>query len=255
MKTQDLILAHKYDEAIAGSRRQLLVNPADRAAIGWLSDALRFKGEYKEAIEWLERSDALRKEDKQFSTAAPGHPGSSLKIACLHWMLGDHSKAISQMHGLAAGILDSSIKYGDAAGGMKQGLLLYYMAITARETHEAAYALEYLRNRVLYVKTKPWPSPIAEYLLGDIAIESVLEEVERKPKLAVPDAAERIEKGRRFNLAEALFYDGVKSRVDGDEGRCLSRMREAYLLENQSNEWFFARIEVQQAGQNADSPE
>ena len=128
-----------------------------------------------------------------------------------------------------AGILNGSIKYGDAAVGMKQGLLLSYMGITAKGSGEASYALNYLRNRVESLSSLlrrsvglSWPCLIAQYLLGDIASESVLEEVERQPKLALPDAAARIGRGRRFRLNEAMFYGGVKSRVDGEERRCLS---------------------------------
>ena len=53
------------------------------------------------------------------------------------------------MHGLAAGILDGSINYAsDAAGGISQGLLLYYMAISDNKSDEMSFALRYLRNRV-----------------------------------------------------------------------------------------------------------
>jgi tetratricopeptide (TPR) repeat protein len=255
MKTQDLMQSHKYDEVIAESRQRLTANPEDKAAMGWMADALQAKGAYRETIEWLERLDSLRSEDKQFNTAVPGHPGSRARIACLHWLLGERARAILGMHGSASGILDRTIKYADAAGGMSQGLLLYYMAVTARIPAEASYALDYLRNRVENLRklvrehlSRSWPCPVAQYLLGDVAFESVLEEVERQPKLAVPDAAARIEIGRRNRLMLALFYDGVRSRVAGDETHCLSRMREAYLLENQSLAWFLARHEIQQAG-------
>lgn len=50
--------------------------------------------------------------------------------------------------GSVAGILDQTIEYADAAGGMTQGLLLYYMVVTAKVPKEALYALDYLRNRV-----------------------------------------------------------------------------------------------------------
>jgi hypothetical protein len=46
----------------------------------------------------------------------------------------------------------------------------------------------------------------------------------------------------------AMFCDGVKSRAAGDEAHCLSRKREAYVLENQSVVWFLARYEIEKAG-------
>jgi tetratricopeptide (TPR) repeat protein len=254
MKTHELMQSHKYDEVIAESRQRLTANPEDLAAIGWMAHALQAKGAYREAIEWLERGDSIRSKDKQFNKAVPGHPGSRGNIACLYWLLGERASAILGMHGSAAGILDRTIKYADAAGGMTQGLLLYYMAVTAKVPEEASYALDYLRNRVEALRkrvqerlSESWPSPIAQYLLGDVGFESVLEEVERKPNLAVPDAAARIEIGRRNRLMLALFYDGVKRRATGDETHCLIRMREAYLLENRSVEWFLTRYEIEQA--------
>jgi hypothetical protein len=42
-------------------------------------------------------------------------------------VLGKPSKAIALMRDLVDGILDGSIQLGDAAGGMTQGLLLFYM--------------------------------------------------------------------------------------------------------------------------------
>jgi hypothetical protein len=256
MKTHELMQSHKYDEVIAESRQRLTVNPEDQAAIGWMASALQAKGAYQEAIEWLERSDSLKSQDKQFNIAVPGYPGSRVRIACLHWLLGERESAISGMHGLTAGILDRKIKYAhDVAGGMTQGLLLYYMAVTAKVPQQASFALDYLRNRVENLRkrvkerlSESWPCPVAQYLLGDVGFKSVLEEVERKPNLAVPDAAARIEIGRRNWLMLSLFYDGVKSRVAGDETHCLIRMRQAYLLENRSVEWFLTRYEIEQAG-------
>ena len=258
MKLQDLMSAHKYDEVIVDSRRQLKADPENRAAMAWIADALQAKGALLETIEWLERLDSLRSNDKEYNIAVPGHSGFRVRIACLHWLSGERAKAISHVRGSVAGILDGAIKYADAAGGMTQGLLLYYMSITAKLPAEASYALNYLRDRVAYLRklvggrlSGIWPCPVAQYLLGDVAFESVLEEVEKPPKLAVPDASARIEIGRRNRLMMAFFFDGVKSRVAGHETQCLSRMREAYLLENQSLIWLLARHEIEQASKDA----
>jgi hypothetical protein len=255
MKAEDLMMAHKYDEVIAESRRHLMANAKDKAAMARMADALQAKGAYRETIEWLERLDSLRSEDKQFNVAVPGHPLSRVRIACLRWLLGERARAISAAHEAAAGILDGKIKYADAAGGMTQGLLLYYMAVTARIPAEISYALDYLRNRVENLRklvkerlSRSWPCPVAQFLLGDVGFDAVMQEVERKASLAVPDAAARFEIGRRNRLMLAMFYDGVKSRAEGEETHCLSRMQEAYLLENSSIEWFLARYEIEQAG-------
>jgi hypothetical protein len=256
MKMQDLMSAREYDAIIVDSRRQLEANPEDRAAVAWMASAFQAKGDYRHAIDWLERLDLLRSKDKQFNVMAPGHPGSRIRIACLRWLLGERAAAISGMHGAAAGILDRTIKYADSAGGMTQGLLLYYMAVTAKIPAESSYALDYLRRQVESLKKRMgerlssrWPCPVAHYLLGDVVFEFVIKEVEREDvTLAVPDAAARLEIGRRNRLLLAMFYDGVKSRVEGNEAHFLDRMREVYLLENTSLEWFLARHEIEQTG-------
>jgi len=220
-----------------------------------MATADRDKGDYGEALRLFERLAVYHREDKVANRAAPGNPVYRIDIACLHWLLRDYSTAIAQMHGLAAGILDRSIKYADAAGGMKQGLLLYYMAVTAKIPEESSYALDYLRNRLNRLRAILrksligfWPCPVAEYLLGDVGFDAVMEGVnDRSIKIALPDAEARHELGRRNMLSLALFYDGVKSRTRGDEAHCLTRMRECYSLERHMSEWYLGRYEIQQA--------
>jgi hypothetical protein len=48
------------------------------------------------------------------------------------------------------------------------------------------------------------------------------------------------------------FGTGLRALAAGDEAHCLSRMPEAYLLENQSVVWFLARYEIEQAGRADD---
>jgi hypothetical protein len=150
------------------------------AAAGWMADALRAAGEYAEALSLFERLDAHRKDDKAANILAPGTPGRQIDIACLHWLLGCRAKAMQLMHGLAAGILDGSIKYGDAAGGMSQGLLLYYMAVSETQPKQMSFALDYLRNRVEQANAQTWPCPVASYYLGDVAFTNVMERVNRR---------------------------------------------------------------------------
>jgi tetratricopeptide (TPR) repeat protein len=251
----DLMKTHRYDEVISGARQQLVGYPDDQAAIGRLAGALRAKGEYQEAIGWLERLDTLRKEDEAFNRAAPGHPGSRLEIACLHWQLGDQLKAISLMHDLVAGILSRSIRYAHDTSGMGQGLLLHYMGISTSQSGEASYALDYLRNRVDHLRKRlgvhlsiSWPCPVAQYLLGDVSFESMIATANSdggiRLNLPPEDAAARQERARRYRLAFAMFYDGVKSRARGDEARCLAGMRECHVWESHSNEWYLAGLEI-----------
>ena len=250
------MLSNDYNQVIAESRQQLLENPNNMSAVGRMARAFCAKGEYREALVEFERLAAHHRKDEITNTLAPSNPAYGIDTSTLHWLLGDRTSETSEMHGLAAGVLDGSIKYGDAGGGMRQGLLLYFMGITAKMPSEAAYALKYLRNRVEKLRKQlgvhmnvAWPCSVAQYLLGDVAFEAVMECVNHQAKLTAPDSAARLELGRRSRLKLALFYDGIRSRALGEEAHCLARMRECLGLEDASNslESYLARDEVQKA--------
>ena len=255
MKVQELMQSHRYAQAIAELQRDLANNPEDMNAVEGMAKALRANGDYGEALLFFDRLATHRKEDTIANALAPRSAAWQIDIACLHWLLDDPSKAIGLIHGLVAGILDRSIKYGDAAGGMSQGLLLYYMAITAKKPAEISFALDYLRSRVKRSFSQIWPCPVAQYCLGDIALETVMEAVDRPRNLPAAADVANVELGRRRRLSVALFHDGVRSRAQGDEEHCLARMRECYGLENPliEQEWYLARYEVQSADNQVSS--
>jgi tetratricopeptide (TPR) repeat protein len=251
MKAHELLSARKYTDAIIEYRRALAKNPDDMGAVEGIAEALRAEGEYRESLSFFERLQTQRREDERANRVPQGSDAWQIDIACLYWFLGNISIAIQRMHGLAAGILDGSIKYGDAAGGMTQGLLLYYMAVTAKKPDKASFALTYMRNRIKKSFLRGWPRPVAEYYLGDATFDDVMGEVNRQRVSPAMMEAWKIELGKRRRLTVALFHDGVRSRARGDEEQCRARMRECYGLENPllEQEWYLSRHEVQQAGQ------
>ena len=93
-----------------GLRLALEKNPEDIAAVEGMAKALRGKGEYGEALSYFERLSFHDREDKTANILAPGRAAWQIDIACLHWLVNDRSRAIEMTHGLAAGILDGSIK-------------------------------------------------------------------------------------------------------------------------------------------------
>jgi hypothetical protein len=260
MKWQELVQSEKYAEAIPDLRRYLGSNPNDIVAIEAMANALRVNGEHGEALVFYERRAALRKEDKAANMMAPGSAPWDIDIACLRWICGDHLNATRLMHGLAAGILDGSIRYAsDAAGGMSQGLLLYYMGVSDNKPDEISFALGYLGNRIKCSAARNWPGAVASYYLGDVTFAKVMEDVEDvdgQVRLAPFVEPATLELGKRKRLCVALFHDGVRSRAQGDEAHCMARMRECFALENPLNEqeWYLARHEVEKtAGQKPTS--
>ena len=256
MTALDLLRSHKYADAIAECRRRLAMNADDFGAMDTMASALRASGRYDEAIPLLERVGSRQKESK----ATPGHPGRQEDISCLYWCLGDRQKAIALMRGLVDGIRDGSIQYGDLAGGMKQGLLLYYMAVTERRPGQAVCALDYMSNRINQLqRSLPglpvdyWPVPVARYYLGELAFHELLVFAAGQRELSQATAAAHVKLMSRRKLCVALFHDGTRNRAQGAEDRCLARMRECYALEDPliEPEWYLARHEVEQAAVKA----
>jgi Tetratricopeptide repeat len=254
MKWQELMRSRRYADAVPDLRQYLANSPDDIGAQQAMAKALRATGQYREALSFYERIAAHRRQDKVANIMAPGSAPWDIDIACLHWICGDHPKAMQMMHDLAAGILDGSIQYAsDAAGGMSQGLLLYYIAVSDNRPEQISFALDYMRNRLKRRMIQTWPCAVASYYLGDVTFAKVMEDVEdvdSKVRLAPPIDPATLELGRRIRFCDALFHDGVKSRARGDEAYCMARMRECSALENPvvEQEWYLARYEVQQAG-------
>jgi tetratricopeptide (TPR) repeat protein len=257
MAALDLLRSHKYADAIAECKRRFSMNANNFGAMDTMASALRALKKYEQAVPLFERIGAHEKERK----ITPGHPGRQMDISCLYWFLGYRQKAIALMRGLVDGILDGSIQYGDVAGGMQQGLLLYYMAVTEHQPKQAACALDYMRNRLKQLKRllpltpidDYWPVPVARYYLGDLDFEEVLVFATGQRELPGATATARVKLLSRRQLCVALFHDGVRSRAQGAEDRCLNRMRECHALEDPliEPEWYLARHEVEQAAAKA----
>ncbi len=212
-----------------------------------MADALVALERYEEAFPLFERIDA---HEKARANITPGHPGRQMDISCLYWFMGDHTKAIALMRGMVDGILDGSIQYSaDIAGGMTQGLLLSYMGVTAHCSDQVTFALDYMRKRTRKYFPDSWPNPVVRYYLGEISFGDLLAKATGQQELAQAVEVARVKLLSRRQLCVVLFHDGVKSRIQGDEGHCLTRMRECYALENPliEHEWYLARYEVERA--------
>ena len=253
MDALDLLESHKYAEAITECRRRLAMNPNDIGAADTMASALTAVGQYREALPLYEFVGLDEREDK----LTPGHPGRQIDISCLHWFLGDRQIAIRLMHELVDGILDGSINYGDAAGGVTQGLLLYYMAVTENLPEEMSFALKYMKNRSKRTAGSNWPGPVARYYLGDVTFDDVLASATGQRELPAAFEVARTKLLSRRQLCGALFHDGVRRRAKGAKELCLARMRECYGLENPliEPEWYLARYEIEQADKVAKAPQ
>ena len=149
----------------------------------------------------------------------------------------------------------------DFAGGATFGLILHYMAFTAGDDANFAYALKYLEKLCTKYDKKPdkrqRPQQSVRQLLGRANFEQVLEEatigaLEKRPGVRNLQAAKRLaqkDRSARKALGVALFHDGAYRRVQGDEAGCLARMKEVFDLgfDGEPVRWYLARYELDRA--------
>jgi hypothetical protein len=105
-----------------------------------------------------------------------------------------------------------------------------------------------------------WPGPLARYVLGEISFAEVLAALSKQSDVGNPFEAALADVLARRWLCVALFHDGLRHRVTGQEELCMGRMQECFGLENPfiEPEWYLARYEVGRAAKGvhrrADAP-
>jgi tetratricopeptide (TPR) repeat protein len=243
----DLLDARRYEEAIAGYRALLAVNPDNEIAVDGLASALFAAGYYRESIPLQWQMDEFERSETS------DHCGRGIQISCAHWCLGERDEALRLMHAQCAGILDRSIGMApDGGGGSTMGVLLHYMAVTMGDAKETGYAIKYLEKlNQKYDKRPfdtPYPSHLVKYILGLIDLPALLEgavgesDLDRATALAIrPDSLLK----RRF-LCAVLFHVGVMCRKAGDEARAKAWFGRVFALDNPNfeEEWNLARFET-----------
>jgi tetratricopeptide (TPR) repeat protein len=244
MDSYELIHAHRYEEAAAYWEAESRRNPDDPGWLGSHAQALLCLGRLEEALDEYQRANELHNlkvnpESKPFTN----------KIGAIQWLLGDHSGAIETFRAAVDGVLNGSIKYGDSAGGVAQGLLLWYAGVTAPDDEAAAYAIKYLRERASRkIWIQGWPGALALFVLGRKSEEEVLIEATKCNVLRDAIRAARDDLLSRRRLARALFYFAVRKRSEGLEKECHAGMVQCASLENPiiEVEWYLARGEAGQ---------
>jgi hypothetical protein len=236
-----LIKAGRYAEAIALCSQRLLADENDLGANANMAVALRATGSLQKAMGFFMRTDELERRQLK------GVQGQGNNIACLHWCMGEHAKGIALMHDMVQGILDRRVLYGDRGGGVTQGLLLMYMAVTVDDAKEKAYSLRYLKKKSKMKSTGGfWPNPISRLYLDEASFEDVLEAA--TGKRAEADALLRSQEDKLSleKLFDAFFHFGVKKRIAGSEKECLEYMAKCLNLPASpiQVEWYLAKYEL-----------
>jgi tetratricopeptide (TPR) repeat protein len=131
-----LIAAHQYEEAVAAYDAKLAAGKekwpvivANRAI------ALLCLGRLSEALEDVSTAND---DARQSNSARLEHMGTVL------WLMGHRSVAKELYRSAVDGIRYGTIGYADIAGGVGQGLLLWYAGITTKDRSATEHAIDYL---------------------------------------------------------------------------------------------------------------
>lgn len=173
--------------------------------------------------------------------------GYLMRIGTIQWLLGRQMKAVATFRASVDGVLDGSIEFADLAGGVSQGLLLWYAGVTRRDEESETHALEYLRKLSKNARRMQcWPGPLALFVLGQKSETDALADLRNARNLGELVKLAENDLLLRRELCQALFYFGVRKRSEGNEGACQEMMVQCANLENPliENEWYLARAEV-----------
>ncbi|HEX4157605.1 MAG TPA: tetratricopeptide repeat protein [Rhizomicrobium sp.] len=234
-----LVKSYRFREAVEAYERQLRESPDDWGNVGGLGHALMAVGEFAAAIPYLEKIDKYYRE-------SPGRPGCQIELSICDWMIGNRETALSIIKRLVIAVRDGKVSYTDIAGGVEQGLILCYMAITLQSRPDLDLAMKYLKKLATRRRIQYWPGPAALFLLGSLTFGEAVKSATGSADLAQAKEIAEHDLMKRRHLVNILFAAGTERRMAGDEAGCRMLMSECAGLTHPQVEyiWYLANGEV-----------
>lgn len=233
-----LLKSRRFVDAASAYQQQLREQPDKKwSNMDGLAESLMGAGRYAEAIPLFEAVSANRRRE------LPASPGKLEQISVCHWMNGDRQVALDIIRELVVAVRDGTITFTDFAGGVSQGLILCYMAITLGSIADVDLAMSYLKTLASRPRITNWPGPAALLLLGALTFSQALKnatDIAQTKSRAVQDGWIR-----RYSAA-LLFAAGTERRMAGDEAGARKFFMECASLTNPlvEYEWYLAKGEA-----------
>src|SRR5215470_8382876 len=164
-----LISAHQYEEAVAAYDAKLAAGENWPGVGANRATALLCLGRLSEALEGFAAANDIA---RQSGKSAP----YLTNMGTVLWLMGHRSVAKELYRSAADGIRYGTIAYADAAGGVGQGLLLWYAGVTTKDQNATEHALDYLTRLAKKSRIKLWPGPLAQFVLGRQSLKELLRE-------------------------------------------------------------------------------
>jgi tetratricopeptide (TPR) repeat protein len=233
----------KYEKALHVQQLMLEKDPNDGAALTGLPYTYLCLGRLEEALEGFLQSNA-RAKLKPVGEKQP----YLMDIGAIQWLLGRREDAVHTFRSGVDGILDGTIEFADLAGGVYQGLFLWYAGVSKPDHAAREHALSFLRGLAANSRIEYWPGPLAEFAIGKLSREQLLQEIYGTKLMWCIRMQTQVQRHKRFKLSDIWFHFGVQARAQGDEAECQRCMLECSRLgSGPSNlEWHLAKAEVRQ---------
>ena len=203
------------------------------------AELLNFLGRHQEALEAVQKADAL------VSEAVPGLRLTEA-VGVSQWLAGNIRSALETFVLGIDGILSGRIEYTDGIKGGGIGLLALTAARALSDSGVVSKAEAFLASRLVVPNTKPWPIPVIEFVLGRSNRKDLLNSTRRRIAGFLPLPSRRID---LLHRAEAWFYLGIKDMLAGHEkraasyfGKCVNTTAPA------GQEWLLARALLSESG-------
>jgi tetratricopeptide (TPR) repeat protein len=237
---RELFRKYRFADSVAAYRRQLRDAPEDWANIEGMGHALMAAGEFAEAIPYLQEVD------KYASGSHPGALGRQIELSVCHWTIGERVTARDIIKGLVIAVRDGTVHYTDAAGGVTQGLMLCYMAVTLHARPDVDLAMKYLKKLATRRRIQYWPGPAALFLLGGFTFGEAVKNATGSADLTKAKAIAEQDLLKRRHLVDILFAGATERRISGDEAGCRILMSECAGLTHPQVEyiWYLAKGEA-----------
>lgn len=241
MNPWKMIISHRYQEAAASYEARLKSDPDNPDLLSAHAAALLCLGHLQEALKEYQRANDLANRRLKGET----QPYLE-KIGSVFWLLGRRDEALQTFRTAIDGILDGSIKFADNAGGVSQGILLWYAGVTSGNEKAKSYALNYLRKLAKKSRIKEWPGVLALYVLGEKTQADVFAAVCGSSDINKAINQAKTDLLTRRRITKALFYIATLYRDENNEEQCREKMISCASLENPvlEIEWYLAREET-----------
>lgn len=237
----DLIMLHRYDEAILVYNKILSKESGmDILTLANRATAFLCLGKVDEALLDFEKARNLDK--KRSNKVSLSYVAD---IAVIYRLKEKKREAISILYSATEEVGKGNVEFLDAAGGVTFGLLLMYLALSSGDSAAYSHSSAYLNSLIKKSRSKNWPGPLARLVLNKIEFEEVLSQIFGSSDIHFLKNKAKDDLLIRRRLVKSIFYEGVKKLIVKDHEGFKMSMFSCNEMENPiiEPEWYLANYE------------